>query len=391
MKYTQTKYDGIYSYEVNGKTLYRVRIRYKLDNKPKEHSKQGFTSIARARAYKLDIEPKFRKYDGRLGVKRTLREQWEALKQLKLQGNSWNNSTLESKEYRIRVWLDKFGNIPIEHITKNDVQTTIFELYEEKDYSQETMRSMLKGLLQVVDDAVEDGYIERNKFRKVSYQKDDDWQPRPKTIPIEVFNEFMKLAKAHMRPDLYRCLYITSFGLRRSEVYGITPRAIYFMNNGLARIHVARSRTAHYSAGKKVKTRDSNRIIVLDEIGTQMLHEQLAFAKQVKAVHHSILHEDDFIFISARTGKPFYIKALNDAINKVANMLPNQEKIFPHMLRHMFATYASASGVDSLQLRNFLGHADIDMTNHYTKGSELAAETVMRLTQDYRMGNLGQH
>lgn len=381
-------HEGIsYYITKKGKKMYRVRVRYTNQGKDKEHSKQGFYTLASAKAYKLDITPKL--YAGSInaviGNKRTLNDQWNSYRKLKVSSHKWNKATESTNLTRITHFLKRFGHMPLKEITRNDVQEMINDLYKlNPDYSQDTVRSFVKVFWQVIDDAVEDEFLEKNKFKKISWDKPGGWKPKKKVLEYEDYIEFMRLAKLHMRKDIYRCFYMTTFGLRRSEVYGIRQSAIRFLDNDLAKVDINWARTRDYPEGKNVKSRDSERFIIVDEKGTQLLHDQIDFARKVKAVHEQTLHFEDYIFITPENGKPYYIEMLNDHINAVAEKMDKKVNVSPHMFRHMFATHASANGVDSLQLRKFLGHADIDMTNRYTHGSLEGAENVMRLTEKYR-------
>lgn len=387
MKYKKTKYEGISEYQTSSKIKkYRVRIGYEIDGKRKEHSKQGFDTIELARAYQIQMESQLiTGGDVRMaGNYRTLNQQWESLKSFKIRRKKWNLATQETNSDRIQPWLDKFGHMPMKDITPNDAENFILDLYDEYDYSQETMKGFLKLFNAVINDAVDDGYLERNVYSKVIYDKPNEWEPKEKVIDLDVYHKFMEASKEKMRPDVYRCLYLAAFGLRRGEVYAIRESVVTFLPNGLASVNINCARTAKYPDGHDVKTRGSKRIIVVDEIGTQFLKEQINEARLIKAKFGEVLHKEDYIFITPKTGKPYYIKTLNDYMGRIAKTIDRDLRVTPHILRHMFATYASASGVDAIQLRNFLGHTDVEMTKHYSKGSAESAEKVMRLTSEYR-------
>jgi len=386
-KYEPTKHEGIYLYYTDtGKKRYRVRIRHYVGNKQKEESKQGFKKLAEARAYKIDLESKIQngEFDQRQKAKVTLEEQWEKYSSRKIRSNKWNKGTADTNQGRINIWLDKFGHFPIKEITESDVETYILDLYEDNDYSQETMKGFFKVFLQVVDDAVADRYIPYNPFKRIPYEKPGGWEPKEKVLSLVEFKAFMNEAENHMRPDVYRCLYLLTFGLRRGEAYGITQNALEFLDNGLAQINIQTAKTRYYPQGASVKSKDSKRIIIVDKKAANLLREQIYFAKEVTAKNNAVLHQDDFIFISPNTGKPYDIDRLNDSIDLITKRLDSNMRVTPHMFRHSFATYASASGVDGLQLRKYLGHADIDMTSHYTKSSAESAEKVLKMTENFR-------
>lgn len=64
-------------------------------------------------------------------------------------------------------------------------------------------------------------------------------------------------------------------------------------------------------------------------------------------------------------------------------MIDPELNLHPHMFRHNFATMASAAGVDSLQLVRYLGHANIDMTKHYTGSTIENAQNVLKIIQKH--------
>lgn len=382
------KHPGVYSYLENNKKKYKVRITYNHRGKRKEHAKQGFSKIAAANAYIQDVLPKLKagNINSVINSNRTLEEHWESYRDWKVMNRKWNKATLNTNTIRIQHFLDKFETIPLDDLTRSDIQNHINELYEENpNYSQETIKSFVKVFWQVIDDAVEEDYLEKNRFKKISWEKPGgNWKPKKKVLEYEDYKQFMMLAKEHMREDVYRCFYMVTFGLRRSEAYGIRQSSIHFLDNGLTRIDINWARTRDYPEGKYVKSKDSDRFIIVDEKATKMLHDQISLARKIKAKFNQTLHKEDYIFLAQKTGNPYYIKMLNDHMNDIAAMIDKDLNVFPHMFRHMFATNASASGVDSLQLRKYLGHADIEMTDHYTHGSIEGAEKVMRMTEKYR-------
>lgn len=392
MKYEHTKYPGIFKYQTKSGIKYRVRHYYDHNGKKEEVSKSGFKTLNEARAFLTNIESKFD--TGREGLvygqKRTLAVAWEDYSTAKISSGKWNLQTQETNLSRIQPWLDKFADIPMAEITRNDIQNHIRKLYKENDYSQETMKGFFKVFMQVINDQVDEGFLSRNPFKKVSYEKDSSWRPKTKAVDFDTFHTFMKVAKKEMRPDMYRCLYIATFGLRRGEVYGIKQSSIRFLETGYAAIDISCARTSKYPEGKDVKSSDSNRIVVVDETARAMLKRQIEEAGKIKEKFGQILHQDDFIFITPSSGRPYYIKALNDAMAEINKQIKANTPITPHVLRHTFASYASASGVDSLQLRKYIGHADLDMTNHYTHSTIKGATEVMLKTADYRIGKLSE-
>lgn len=385
-KYINTKYPGIFEYFTKtGNKYYRVRFSITNDGLSEEISKQGFKKISEARAFKQEIEQlsntnNFELFKER---KRTLKEHWEEFREIKTRNKKWNNNTLEVNDHRIKFWLDDFGDRKINTIDTEEIQKFIDDAYEEEEYSQATMHGFHRLLNQIMKDALSEGYIQRNVLARVSYiNKFEEWIPRNKLIELNDFFKYMETAKKILRTDLYFGVSLLAYGLRRGEVYGLRPKSFVFLDNGLTQVTINKARTTSYIRGKNVKSGSSNRVVIVDQETTKLIKETIDIARKIKMDHNKILHADDFLLLSSHTGDPCSIKELNKAMKLVTdetNIIAT-----PHMLRHTFATHASALGVDSIQLQNFLGHADVKMTQHYSHGSIQSAENVMRITEGLR-------
>lgn len=385
-KYLNTKHPGIFEYTTKtGNKYYRVRFSISVDGRREEVSKQGFKKISEARAYKQQIEQLSGTNDFELFKerKRTLKEHWYEFREIKIRNKKWNSDTLEVNDHRIKFWIDDFGDRRINTIDTDEIQDFIDDAYAEEEYSQATMHGFHRLLNQIMKDALNEGYIQRNPLTRVSYiNKLEDWTPKNKLIQLNDFMEYMKTAKELLTTDLYCGVSLLAYGLRRGEVYGLRPKSFVFLDNGLTQINIDKARTSSYKDGKNVKSNSSNRVVMVDQETTDLIKETINVSKRIKMHHNTILHEDDFLLLSRHTGNPCKIKELNIAMKKVNDATGID--VTPHMLRHTFATHASALGVDSIQLQNFLGHADVKMTQHYSHGSIESAENVMRITERLR-------
>lgn len=384
MKYKKVK-DYIYSYERESGTRYRVRYTYMDKNKRKERSKSGFHTLTQAESYLMDIQSLVttRGTEFLRSKATTFSDHWERYKTMKINNRSWNKVSMANAEVKIKPWIEEFGELSFDEIYPEDVQDYIHQLFDERNYSQETMKSYFGMFMQVVNDALDEGILLRNPYRKVSWKRLDDWQPRKKVIELSDFKTFMRLARQQMRPDVYRCIYLLTFGLRRREAYGVKVEDIVEVE-GITVLHINTSRTREYLNGKGVKSARSNRVIVLDELGAEMMQEQINFARKIKADHGQILHASDFIFISPNSGTPYPLKTLENNIKEITEQMDINYNITPHMFRHTLATYASASGVDNMLIQNYLGHADAKMTMHYTHASIQGAQAVTEASQILR-------
>lgn len=71
------------------------------------------------------------------------------------------------------------------------------------------------------------------------------------------------------------------------------------------------------------------------------------------------------IFLSVR-GRPLTTQRVWQLAKKYAAMAGLDENVYPHLLRHSFATHLLANGADLRVIQEMLGHADIATTQIYT-------------------------
>jgi site-specific recombinase XerD len=82
--------------------------------------------------------------------------------------------------------------------------------------------------------------------------------------------------------------------------------------------------------------------------------------------------EDEPIFVN-RYGEPLGAAGvrfkLTQYVRSAAEKLPSlkHKKITPHTFRHTVGVHLIAAGVDVTGIRNLLGHASLDTTNHYAR------------------------
>jgi integrase/recombinase XerC len=75
--------------------------------------------------------------------------------------------------------------------------------------------------------------------------------------------------------------------------------------------------------------------------------------------------EEPCIFVSQR-GKPISVRTIQSRIRHWARRQGIPQKVYPHLLRHSFASHMLESSGDLRAVQELLGHADISTTQVYT-------------------------
>lgn len=73
----------------------------------------------------------------------------------------------------------------------------------------------------------------------------------------------------------------------------------------------------------------------------------------------------EFLFLN-RSGKPLSREGFWKNISRYARQAGIRRKVYPHLLRHAFASHMLAGGADLRVLQSLLGHADLSTTQIYT-------------------------
>lgn len=72
------------------------------------------------------------------------------------------------------------------------------------------------------------------------------------------------------------------------------------------------------------------------------------------------------ILFVTKSGRPLKINLLNQIVKRLARLAGIKKKVFPHILRHSFATHLLRHGADIRHVQAMLGHASLDSTQVYT-------------------------
>lgn len=72
------------------------------------------------------------------------------------------------------------------------------------------------------------------------------------------------------------------------------------------------------------------------------------------------------IFLSARSGRKLTTNRILQIVKEAAKRAGLEANVYPHLLRHSFATHLLSNGADLRIIQEMLGHADISTTQIYT-------------------------
>jgi Site-specific recombinase XerD len=366
-KYQKTKYPNITTYETKSGTRYRIRkkIRFKGDSTIVDES--GFKNLAHAKSRLREIEQNIDKSE--IGYirsqKLTVDEYYIEYAKQKSHSGLWSADTRYSNDSLFKNHINPvFGNIPLIQLDRTSYELFINQKLEK--LRRESVRSIHIMFMALINDAVYNGVIERNRLMRVPIGK-SKVPAKNKRVSLKDYQLWIETAKKILTKYEFSIIYLCIYGLRRGEVCALRESVISYTDHpDLATIHIVDSRTmrtVEFGKGSP-KTSTSERYVVLDKPGTEALQYVIQEAKNIRMDYNEILHKDDFLLLNPTTNVPYHPTQLNRWFERVSEAC--DIKISPHMLRHFFATQAAIAGVPKEHVAKYLGHNNKTMTEHYT-------------------------
>ncbi|WP_049505479.1 tyrosine-type recombinase/integrase [Streptococcus oralis] len=376
MKYNKTKYPNIYYYETAKGKRYYVRRSFFFRGKKREKSKSGFTTLPQARAALVELEQQIQDLELGINTNLTLDQYWDIYSEKRLSTGRWNDTSyyLNDNLYKNHI-KTKFGSTLLKNLDRNEYELFIAEkLQNHTRYTVQTLNSSFMALL---NDAVKNGNLLSNRLKGV-FIGQSDIPATNKKVTLKEFKTWIAKAEEIMPKQFYALTYLTIFGLRRGEVFGLRPMDVTQNDNGRAILHLRDSRSNQTLKGKGgLKTKDSERYVCLDDIGTDLIYYLIAEASKIKRKLGIIKDQrKDYITLNEKGGliNPNQLNRNFNLVNEATGL-----HVTPHMMRHFFTTQSIIAGVPLEQLSQALGHTKVYMTDRYNQVEDELAEATTDL------------
>ncbi|HOI44008.1 MAG TPA: site-specific tyrosine recombinase XerD [Candidatus Aminicenantes bacterium] len=201
-----------------------------------------------------------------------------------------------------------------------------------------SLRSFFKFL-------VLDGVMPKNPAARLS--SPSLWQVLPRVLSVNEVEALLQAPDENERRGVRdKAMLETLYGsgLRVSELISLKPKDVNLAEGFL---------TCRGKGGKE-------RIVPLGKSACRALDRHM---KEVRPFLEKT--PQDFIFLTRR-GKPFTRQGFWKLLKGYAGKAGLAAKVFPHVLRHSFATHLLERGADLRSVQLMLGHSQITTTQIYT-------------------------
>lgn len=294
------------------------------------------------------------------------------------------DNTFQNYKYMYEMFVaPDLGQMKVQNLKKSDVRRFYNRLVEERGLKINTTDGIHTVLHQVLEVAVEDGYLRTNisdnvlKELKQSHNMGDTHK-KALTIPEQrLFEDYLEedTQYSHWKP-IFTVMLGT--GMRVGEVTGLRwcdidlEEGIIDVNHTL--VYYNHATNGCYFNVHTPKTEAGKRKIPMLETVKRAFLEEKRYQEQ-NGIHCSSVIDGytDFIFVN-RFGGVQHQGTLNKAIrriirdcnDRVLEKNPTAEILLPrfscHSLRHTFTTRMVESGVNIKVVQDVLGHKDISTT-----------------------------
>ncbi|MEQ6375315.1 tyrosine recombinase XerC [Bacillaceae bacterium S4-13-58] len=276
----------------------------------------------------------------------------------------WNHAFVEylqleknASEYTIEFYqkdLDSFfsflhreGILDLEEVTFSMIRVYLTDLQEQK-LSRRSVSRKISSLRSFYRFLEREGHVSGNPFLAVSLPKLDH------KIPDFLYEEEMKplfsisdlsTPLGQRNQALLELLYGT--GIRISECTSLTVEEIDF-SIGTILVH---------GKGRK------ERYVPFGRFAQEAIE---TFLEDGRKKLLNVSKEDTSVVFLNGKGKPLTPRGVRFILNQMVEQAALSIKVYPHKLRHTFATHLLNEGADLRSVQELLGHENLSTTQIYT-------------------------
>ncbi|GMT49007.1 MAG: tyrosine recombinase XerC [bacterium] len=264
-----------------------------------------------------------------------------------LKSTQYSVHTIKNYEIDLKQFLEFLEGLKLtfQNITRYDIRNYLLYLDDQK-YSSKTIVRKVASLKSFVKYLLKEGVLAKNPMILIQTPKYKKKLPQflyPHEIDY-LISQFDLSNPMDVRDRaVFEILYIT--GIRVSELVGVTEMDIDYDQKTV----------------KVLGKRKKERLAFLGQRGIEII-------LKYKAIR-------DFFTKDSSPQNSFFLKKKGTAltafdvwqiVNKQSHKLPMKRNIYPHALRHSFATHILDRGADLRSVQELLGHVNLSTTQIYT-------------------------
>lgn len=257
-------------------------------------------------------------------------------------------TTQENYTYTLRILKAELGGRKLKEIKPYDIEAFLKKLRNE-GRSISCIAQCRGMLFQIMHKAEANDFILKNPVRfaeKMHYREPPKRKEAFSAAEVNILMEKLPKDKIGLSIRL-----LLGTGMRTQELLALEPRHIA-LDGSMIQIEQAINMHKGTAVIGTPKSRDSYRIIPIPESIRYCAIELRNTA-------------DKYIFEGKNKGKPCSPSNYRDKFKKALEEIPEVRVLTPHSCRHTYVSQMQALGVDLSTIQSIVGHADVNMTQHY--------------------------
>ena len=282
-------------------------------------------------------------------------------------------TTQENYQYTLRILKAAFPHKKIRDIKPFDIEMMLKKL--RRDGRSTSCLAQCRGMMhQIMNKAEANDLIRKNPVRFAEKMRYREPVKRKDAFTAEEVSILMERLPENRIGLSIRLMLGT--GMRTQELLALEPRHIDTDGS-----HIRIEQAINMQKGTAVvglpKSRDSYRTIPVP----QSLRWCAVALRQT---------EKKFVWEERKKDNPCNPSHFRDQFRKALEAIPEVPTLTPHSCRHTYVSQMQALGVDLSTIQSIVGHADVDMTQHYLHVQEsIRQDAIDRFSKAFPTGRSG--
>lgn len=247
--------------------------------------------------------------------------------EFELRGNRFRENSVENYISCAKIFLEKFkSKDSLKHINEQEIKEFLYSFKEHN--TQRAYHSAIKSLFKYVAK-------QPNKFRFIKYCKKK--QKLPIVLSVEEMQKLIFAAENLKHKTIICLMYST--GMRVGEVINL-----------------------------KIENIDSSRMIIniIDAKGGKDRQVTLdPTLLKLLRLYFTQYRPVDYLF-NGQSSPQYSERSIAQFIQKYADLAGLKKRVYPHLIRHNYATHLHEAGADLSIIQKLLGHSSIKTTQIYS-------------------------
>ena len=279
-------------------------------------------------------------------------------------------TTQENYQYTLRILKAAFPHKKIRDIKPFDIEMMLKKL--RRDGRSTSCLTQCRGMMyQIMNKAEANDLIRKNPVRFAEKMRYREPVKRKDAFTAEEVSILMERLPENRIGLSIRLMLGT--GMRTQELLALEPRHIDTDGS-----HIRIEQAINMQKGTAVvglpKSRDSYRTIPVP----QSLRWCAVALRQT---------EKKFVWEERKKDNPCNPSHFRDQFRKALEAIPEVSLLTPHSCRHTYVSQMQALGVDLSTIQSIVGHADVDMTQHYLHVQEsIRLDAIDRFSKAFPTG-----